>query len=160
MSTHLLEIAKKAEVDKTYRFQDLSRELNEEFLQDCWKTIRRDAASGVDHVTVADYQAHLNENIQDLVTRLKEGRYRARLIRRKWIPKGTDPMRKRPLGIPVTEDKVLQKAVARILEPPVLSPQLRVSTRPRGQRRGAISHPQAPVWTIPVGGRGRSSELF
>ncbi|MBK8575649.1 MAG: group II intron reverse transcriptase/maturase [Elusimicrobia bacterium] len=116
MSTHLLEIAKKAEVDKTYRFQDLSRELKEEFLQDCWKTIRRDAACGVDHVTVADYQSHLKENLQDLVTRLKEGRYRARLIRRKWIPKGTDPTRRRPLGIPVTEDKVLQKAVARILE--------------------------------------------
>jgi group II intron reverse transcriptase/maturase len=46
---------------------------------------------------------------------LKEGRYRARLIRRKWIPKEADPTRKRPLGIPVTEDKVLQKAVARIL---------------------------------------------
>jgi RNA-directed DNA polymerase len=115
MSTRLLEIAKKADVDKTYRFQDLSRERNEEFLLDCWKTLRRDAASGVDHVTVADYQTHLTENLQDLVTRLKEGRYRARLIRRKWIPKGTDPTRKRPLGIPVTEDKVLQKAVARIL---------------------------------------------
>ena len=116
MSTQLLEIAKKAEADKTYRFQNLSRELSEEFLQDCWKTIRRDAASGVDQVTVAEYQTHLKENLQDLVTRLKEGRYRARLIRRKWIPKGTDPTRKRPLGIPVTEDKVLQKAAARILE--------------------------------------------
>jgi group II intron reverse transcriptase/maturase len=116
MSTHLLEIAKKAEVDKTYRFQNLWRELNEEFLLTCWKTLRRDAASGVDRVTVADYQENLEENIQDLVRRLKEGRYRAQLIRRKWIPKGTDPTRKRPLGIPVTEDKVLQKAVARILE--------------------------------------------
>ena len=67
MSTHLLEIAKKAEADKTYRFQNLSRELNEEFLQDCWKTLRRDAASGVDQVTVAEYQTHLKENLQDLV---------------------------------------------------------------------------------------------
>ena len=94
MSTHLLEIAKKAEADKTYRFQNLSRELSEEFLQDCWKTIRRDAACGVDQVTVAEYQTHLKENLQDLVTRWKEGRYRSRLMRRKWIPKGTDPTRK------------------------------------------------------------------
>jgi group II intron reverse transcriptase/maturase len=115
MSTRLLEIAKEAETGKTYRYQDLSRELSEEFLNDCWRTLRRDAACGVDGVTAGQYQEHLQENIQDLVKRLKEGRYRARLIRRKWIPKGTDPTRKRPLGIPVTEDKLLQKAVARIL---------------------------------------------
>lgn len=115
MSTRLLEIAKKADIDRTYRFQDLSRELNEELLMDCWKTLRRDAASGVDQVTVADYQRNLKENMKDLLRRLKEGRYRARLIRRKWIPKGADSNQKRPLGIPVTEDKVLQKAVARIL---------------------------------------------
>ena len=115
MSTRLLEIAKKAETDKTYRYQDLSRELTEEFLTDCWRTLRRDAACGVDQVTAADYQENLQENIQALVGRLKEGRYRAQMIRRKWIPKGTDPAKRRPLGIPVTEDKLLQKAVARIL---------------------------------------------
>ena len=46
MSTRLLEIAKQAETDKTYRYQDLSRELSEEFLNDCWRTLRRDAACG------------------------------------------------------------------------------------------------------------------
>jgi len=55
----------------------------------------------------------LTANIRGLVERLKQQRYRAKLVRRQWIPKGKDQFR--PLGIPVVEDKLLQRAVARIL---------------------------------------------
>ena len=116
MSTHLLGIAKKAETDKAHRFRGLYGELNEEFLRECWWTLRRDAASGVDHLTWADYHRDRDENIPGLAKRLQEKRYRAKMIRRKWIPKGNDTTKLRPLGIPAIEDKLVQKAAARILE--------------------------------------------
>lgn len=114
MQTSLQGIAQKAREQKKHRFQDLYRMLNEEFLQDCWRKIRKDAAYGVDEVSAREYEKDLEGNIRDLVERLKRGRYRARLVRRKYIPKGEGKMR--PLGIPVVEDKLLQMGVKRILE--------------------------------------------
>jgi group II intron reverse transcriptase/maturase len=114
VQTSLLGIAKKAESDKRYRFRNLYRELNEELLRDSWRLLRKDAALGVDQVSAADYEADLEENIHQLVERLKRKSYRARLVRRQYIPKGDGRMR--PLGIPATEDKLLQLAVKRLLE--------------------------------------------
>ena len=99
MQTSLQGIAQKAKEQKKHRFQDLYRMLNEEFLLDCWRHIRKDAAYGVDEVSAREYEKDLQENIRDLVERLKRGRYRAKLVRRKYIPKGEGKMR--PLGIPV-----------------------------------------------------------
>ena len=110
MLTSLQGIAKKAKEQKKHRFQDLYRMLNEEFLLDCWRDIRKDAAYGVDKVSAEEYE----QNVRDLVERLKRGRYRAKLVRRKYIPRGEGKMR--PLGIPSIEDKLLQVAVKRILE--------------------------------------------
>jgi len=114
VQTSLLGIAKKAKSDKRYRFRNLYRELNEELLLDSWRLLRQDAALGVDRVSAAEYEANLEENIKQLVERLKRKRYRARLVRRHYIPKGNGGMR--PLGIPATEDKLLQLAVKRLLE--------------------------------------------
>lgn len=114
MQTSLLGIAKKARADKRYRFRNLYRELNEEMLRDSWRLLRKDAALGVDLVSAAEYEANLEENIHQLVERLKRKRYRARLVRRHYIPKGEGRMR--PLGIPAIEDKLLQMAVKRLLE--------------------------------------------
>jgi RNA-directed DNA polymerase len=114
VQTSLLGIAKKAKSDKRYRFRNLYRELNEELLLDSWRLLRKDAALGVDLVSAAEYEANLEENIRQLVERLKRKRYRARLVRRHYIPKGEGKMR--PLGIPATEDKLLQLAVKRLLE--------------------------------------------
>ncbi|MFH1982957.1 MAG: hypothetical protein ABIL58_14035 [Pseudomonadota bacterium] len=61
-----------------------------------------------------EYQENLDENISDLVERLKQKRYRGMLVRRQYIPKRNGKLR--PLGIPATSDKVLQFAVAKILE--------------------------------------------
>ena len=114
VQTSLLGIAKKAKSDKRYRFRNLYRELNEEMLRDSWRLLRKDAALGVDQVSATEYEANLEENIHQLVVRLKRKSYRARLVRRHYIPKGDGRMR--PLGIPATEDKLLQLAVKRLLE--------------------------------------------
>src|ERR1700674_5031208 len=114
VQTSLLGIAKKARSEKRYRFRNLYRELNEELLRDSWRLLRKDAALGVDRVSAAEYEANLAENIHQLVERLKRKRYRARLVRRQYIPKGDGGMR--PLGIPALEDKLLQLAVKRLLE--------------------------------------------
>jgi RNA-directed DNA polymerase len=114
VQTSLLGIAKRASSDKRYRFRNLYREINEELLLDSWRLLRKDAALGVDRVSAAEYEANLEENIRQLVERLKRKSYRARLVRRHYIPKGEGKMR--PLGIPATEDKLLQLAVKRLLE--------------------------------------------
>lgn len=115
MLTSLQGIAKKAKEQKKHRFQDLYRMLNEEFLLDCWRYIRKDAAYGVDKMSAEEYERDLEKNIRDLVERLKGKGYRAKLVKRKYIPKGDgDDMR--PLGIPAIEDKLLQAGVKRILE--------------------------------------------
>lgn len=114
MRTELLGIANKAKREKKYRFGNLYGMLNEEFLGRCWKDINKKSAIGVDEVSAKEYAAELSENIQNLVERLKAKRYRARLVKRHYIPKSDGKLR--PLGIPVTEDKLLQKAAAKILE--------------------------------------------
>jgi len=114
MQTSLRGIAKKAQEQKEHRFGNLYEMLNEENLLDCWQYIRKDAACGVDRVSAREYEENLEENIRNLVERLKSESYRAKLVRRQYIPKGEGKMR--PLGIPATEDKLLQLAVKRILE--------------------------------------------
>src|SRR5260370_10993507 len=114
VQTSLLGIAKKAREDKRHRFRNLYRELNEEMLRDSWRLLRKDAALGVDQISAAEYEANLEENIHQLVERLKRKRYRAKLVRRHYIPKGEGRMR--PLGISAIEDKLLQLAVKRLLE--------------------------------------------
>src|SRR3981081_3685242 len=103
VQTSLLGIAKKARSDKRYRFRNLYRELNEALLLDSWRLLRKDAALGVDQVSAAEYEANLEENIRQLVERLKRKRYRAKLVRRHYIPKGGGRMR--PLGEPALTDR-------------------------------------------------------
>jgi retron-type reverse transcriptase len=70
----------------------------------------------VDGQTAADYAEKLEENLQSLLDRFKSGRYQAPPVRRAYVPKGSDPSKKRPIGMPTFEDKVLQRAVAMVLE--------------------------------------------
>jgi group II intron reverse transcriptase/maturase len=75
--------------------------------------LRREAAPGVDGETWRHYGEALEENLQDLCGRLKRGAYRAKPVRRAYIPK-TDG-RQRPLGVPALEDKIVQRAVVEVL---------------------------------------------
>ena len=114
VQTKLQAIAEKAGNQPGYRFRNLYGMLNEEMLKDSWQYIRKDAACGVDRISAEEYKQNLDENIHQLVENLKKKRYRAKLVRRQYIPKGNGKLR--PLGIPATEDKLLQLAVKRILE--------------------------------------------
>lgn len=113
MPTSLRGIADRARQDKRARFGNLYRLLNEDNLRMCFYGLRKDAATGIDGVTFEQYEAELEANLTDLVERLKAKRYRAKLVKRKYIPKGDGKMR--PLGIPALEDKVVQRACAEIL---------------------------------------------
>ena len=114
VQTSLQAIAKKASEQPGYRFRNLFGMLNEEMLKDSWQYIRKDAACGVDRVSAKEYEQNLDENIHQLVEDLKRKRYRAKHILRRYIPKGNGKFR--PLGIPATQDKLLQVAVKRLLE--------------------------------------------
>ena len=113
MPTFLQGIAEKAQSQQRYRFRNLYGMLNEELLKESWREIKKHAAYGVDQISAQDYEQHLEENIRDLVERLKQKRYRAKLVKRHYIPKGNGKLR--PLGIPAVEDKLLQVAATRLL---------------------------------------------
>lgn len=112
--TSLQGIAAKAAQDKSYRFRSLARLLTVSFLLWCWKLINKRAAAGVDKVTANEFEVELLTNVEDLVEQLKGNRYKAKLVRRQYIPK--DNGRLRPLGIPAISDKLLQTGVKAILE--------------------------------------------
>lgn len=113
MQTSLRGIAKRAKEDPKHRFGNLYSLLNERNLLECFPEMNRKASPGVDGVDWTAYEADLDENVRQLVTFLKEKRYKARLIRRRFIPKSGG--KQRPLGIPVIGDKLVQTAAAQIL---------------------------------------------
>jgi len=113
MQTSLGAISNKAKKEKKYRFRNLYRLINEEILHESWRMLNKRAATGTDGIKYEEYGRNLDENIKELVARLKQKRYRAKLIRRHYIEKGNG--KQRPLGIPAIEDKLLQHAVKRIL---------------------------------------------
>lgn len=111
--TSLQEIATKAKANAKHRFQNLYQCLNAPFLTRCWRDLNKNAAGGVDGVTAKTYGANLEANIQALAKRVREKRYRAKLVRRCYIPKENG--KERPLGIPALEDRLLQLACAKVL---------------------------------------------
>lgn len=110
--TSLREIAKKAKEDSKHRFRNLYSLLNEANLRWCFSQLNRKAAPGVDAVDYETYENNLEANIRNLAEELKDGNYKAKLVRRHYIPKIGG---RRPLGIPVVGDKVVQTAGAQIL---------------------------------------------
>ena len=113
MSTALLKIAAKAKQDPKTRFTSLAHILTPEFLRETWRQLNRKGASGIDGETIEAFETNLEERIQALWRRLRAGQYQAPPVRRVEIPKGNGTTR--PLGIPTVEDRLLQRAVARIL---------------------------------------------
>jgi RNA-directed DNA polymerase len=115
VETKLRRIAEKARKEPSFKFTSLYHLMNEELLRECFKGLRKDAASGIDKVTKEMYAEHLDANLSDLIGRLHRMAYIPQPVRRKFIPKpGSD--KQRPLGIPCIEDKLVQSGLVRILE--------------------------------------------
>ena len=112
--TSLRGITNKAAQDKTYRFRNLFGLLTVGFLFWCWDFINKKASAGVDRIDATAYEENLIGNIEQLAGQVKDKKYRPKLVLRKYIPKLGGKLR--PLGIPAMADKLLQLAVAKILE--------------------------------------------
>lgn len=95
-------------------FTTLAHHMDEDFLLEAFTQLRPGAAAGIDEMTVAEYRQKLKENIHELHRRLVSRQYRAQPAKRVWIPKADGSQR--PLAILVLEDKIVQRAVAMLLE--------------------------------------------
>src|SRR5688500_10296826 len=103
-----------AKQDRKQRFTALLHHVYDvERLRAAYFATKRDAAAGIDGETWQHYGTALEANLQDLSDRLKRGAYRAKPVRRAYIPKADG--RQRPLGVPTLEDKVVQRAVVAVL---------------------------------------------
>src|SRR5438552_5381624 len=100
--------------DKKLRFTALLHHIyNLETLRMAYFRLKKEAAPGMDGETWRHYGEKLEENLQDLSERLKRGAYRAKPVRRVYIPKADG--RQRPLGVTALEDKIVQRAAVAVL---------------------------------------------
>src|ERR1017187_5436612 len=113
VSSELDRVRQVARKDKDARFTALLHHVTVERLEAAYRAIRPGAAPGVDGVTWKDYGQDLGENLRDLHARVHRGAYRAKPSRRVYIPKPDG--RQRPLGVAALEDKIVQRAVAEVL---------------------------------------------
>jgi len=100
--------------DKKVRFTALLHHIYDiDRLRTAYLALKREAAPGVDGETWRHYGEAVEENLRDLSERLKRGAYRAKPVRRVYIAKADG--RQRPLGVPVLEDKIVQRATVDVL---------------------------------------------
>lgn len=115
ISTKLERIAKLAREAPDMAFRTLAHHIDIEWLHEAYRRTRKDGAVGVDRQSAEEYATNLEDNLRSLLDRAKSGTYRAPPVRRTHIPKANGE-ETRPIGIPTFEDKVLQRAVAMVLE--------------------------------------------
>jgi RNA-directed DNA polymerase len=115
VSTKIERIAKLAREMPNRPLTTLAHLIDVDWLREAYRRTRKGGAVGIDGQSAAEYAQHLEDNLGALLDRAKSGSYRAPPVRRVHIPKG-DGSETRPLGIPTFEDKVLQRAVAMVLE--------------------------------------------
>lgn len=115
ISTKLERIAKLAREAPDMAFRTLAHHIDIEWMHEAYRRTRKGGAVGVDRQSAQEYAVNLEGNLRSLLDRAKSGTYRAPPVRRVHIPKGTG-METRPIGVPAFEDKVLQRAVAMVLE--------------------------------------------
>jgi len=114
VSTRLAQIAEQSKREPARVFTTLAHHIDEDFLTEALHQLRKDAAAGIDQMTVAEYSQNLKENISALHQRIVNRTYRAQPAKRVWIPKADGSQR--PLAILVLEDKIVQRAVVMLLE--------------------------------------------
>lgn len=115
VSTRLCRIAELARQSSQRVITTLAHHIDLAWMYEAYRQTRKNGAVGVDKVTAEQYSVDLDGNLKALLDRFKAGTYRAPAVRRVQIPKG-DSGATRPIGVPTFEDKVLQRAVAMVLE--------------------------------------------
>jgi len=100
--------------DPDFQFTSLAHLLNVEYLRDCYKSLNRNKAVGIDNVSWEEYGRNLDENLELLVSKLKRKKYKPIPARRAYIPKSETE--KRPLGISALENKIVERGITWILE--------------------------------------------
>jgi RNA-directed DNA polymerase len=114
VTTKLQRLAEQAKRDPERVFTTLAHLIDEDFLREAYRRTCKSSAPGIDEVTAKRYAEHLDENLHDLHERLRTGRYQAAPVVRVWIEK--EDGGSRPIGKPAFEDKIVQRAVAMLLE--------------------------------------------
>ena len=114
METKLARIADKSKNEQRPIFTSLYHLINEELLKECHRELDGSKAVGIDKMSKKEYAENLDNNIKELVVRLKNKAYKPAPALRVYIPKGNGKMR--PLGISIYEDKIVQLALKKILE--------------------------------------------
>jgi group II intron reverse transcriptase/maturase len=113
MRTKLSRIEEMSANDPKMVFTSLYHLINEDLLRECHKEMDGNKATGVDNITKAEYEENIDENLIDLVERLKKKRYKPQPSLRVYIPKINGKLR--PLGMASYEDKLVQSALSKIL---------------------------------------------
>jgi RNA-directed DNA polymerase len=113
VSTKLQQIAEQARRYPDTAFTTLVHLIDVEFLREAFRRTNKKVSPGIDRVTARRYAENLEENLRDLHERLRSGRYRATPVERVWLEK--EDGSKRPIGKPVLEDKIVQRAVVMLL---------------------------------------------
>jgi RNA-directed DNA polymerase len=113
VSQALARIRQAAKLRKKERFTSLLHHVSVDLLRLSFFALKKDAAPGVDGLAWRDYEANLEDNLEDLHDRVHRGAYRALPSRRQYIPKADG--RQRPIAICALEDKTVQRAVAVVL---------------------------------------------
>ena len=100
--------------DPNFQFTSLAHLLDEGYLRDCYKSLNRNKAVGIDNVSWEEYGKNLDANLKLLVSRLKRKKYKPTPARRVYIPKSETE--KRPLGISALENKIVERGITWLLE--------------------------------------------
>lgn len=113
--TFLQRIGKRAKQKPKEQWTNLLSHIRVPLLKEAYHCLHKNAATGVDEVTWAEYGERLDARLLDLQDRIHRGSYHPQPVRRVLIPKGDG--KTRPLGLVTLEDKIAQQAARMILEP-------------------------------------------
>ncbi len=114
--TRLKRIAWLSSRDTDKEFHQLMHYFNEESLKVCFRELHGNKAVGIDGISKSDYGKQLDENIKQLVSRMKSMRYRPQAVRQVLIPKEGKVNAYRSLGVGCFEDKIVQRMTQKVLE--------------------------------------------
>ena len=114
VTPQLQRMAAQAARDSARVCTTLAHRIDADFLREASRHTSKASAPGIDGVTAEAYAEHLDEHLRDLYARLHSGRYQAAPVERVWIEKADGSQR--PIGTPAFEEKIVQRAVAMLLE--------------------------------------------